>query len=113
MRGRYPHIEEVMQISQVTQAYATEIQKNSGVQKNIPKEEKSKKSFNLTLSREGIEKSAKASEAAAAQKAQSDMDVRWEMVNQAKEKVAQGYYNTQEFSEELAGKLTNEFGVSE
>lgn len=101
-----------MRISAVTQSYQAEVRKVENVRKN-EKTQKAKSSVDsseISSSAQKLDKSKAQVEILAAQ-IQHQPDVRMEKVEEVREKIRNGYYNSSEFIDKLADKLIQDFGL--
>jgi anti-sigma28 factor (negative regulator of flagellin synthesis) len=101
-----------MKISQISQMYGVELHKAAGNKKVDSKTDKPKAADSVNVSKTGEAlNSAAASSDTAAKRVEALPEVRWDKVNSVKERVESGFYNTQEFREDLADKLIQDFGI--
>ena len=100
-----------MKIDRISQIFGMDLQKVAGGGK-APKElEKPTKSDSVSLSKKAKELSSSSSDVeAVARHVDALPDVRAEKVQEAKEKIASGYFNSPNFEDKLAERLTKEFG---
>lgn len=98
-----------MKIDRISQIFGMDLQKVSGTGKGPEKTEKPVKSDSVSLSKKAKELSSSSTESIA-RHVEALPDVRAEKVQEAKEKIASGYFNSPEFEEELASRLMKEFG---
>ena len=100
-----------MRISHIQQAYGAEIQKAAGNNRNVSKSEKTDRSDSVSLSKKARELSNSSAEVqSTAQRIEGLPDVRVDKINEVKEKLANGYYDTSEFVDKLADRLMKDFG---
>ncbi len=101
-----------MKINQISQAYGIEIQKAAGNKKEVTNSEKPARGDTVEVSKKARELGKTSAEATAtAQRAASLPESRHEKVEDVKRKIADGYYNTPEFSDKLADRLIKDFGL--
>jgi flagellar biosynthesis anti-sigma factor FlgM len=86
-----------------------DLQKVSGSGKGQEKSEKTSKADSVSLSKKAKELSSSSTESIA-RHVDALPDIRADKVQDVKEKIASGYFNTPEFDEELANRLMKEFG---
>jgi anti-sigma28 factor (negative regulator of flagellin synthesis) len=93
---------------------ADAMRKVSGVDKN--KETKSTSSASpsrakdvVSLSKDSQDKASETERAQVTARAKATPDIRHDRIADVKEKIASGYYNTDEFKDKLAEKLTQHF----
>ena len=98
-----------MKIDRISQIFGMDLQKVSGSGKGPEKTEKPVRSDSVSLSKKAKELSSSSTESIA-RHVDALPDVRAEKVQEAKEKIASGYFNSPEFEEELASRLMKEFG---
>jgi len=99
-----------MKIDKISQIFGMDLQKVSGSGKTPEKTDKLAKSDSVSLSKRAQELSSASDTEAVARHVQAMPDVRSEKVQEAKEKIASGYFNSPEFEEKLADRLMKEFG---
>lgn len=99
-----------MKIDKISQIFGMDLQKVSGAGKGPEKTEKTAKSDSVSLSKKAKELSSTSDTESVARHVQALPDVRAEKVQEAKEKIASGYFNSPEFEEKLADRLMKEFG---
>ena len=101
-----------MKISQISQFYAAEFQKAAGNKQAVSKSEKSKKGDFVSVSKQGkVLNDTNASVEVVSNRIENLSEIRWEKVNRVKEKVQNGFYDTQELREALADRLIKDFGL--
>jgi len=98
-----------MKIDRISQIFGMDLQKVSGSGKGPEKPEKTAKSDSVSLSKKAKELSSSSTESIA-RHVDALPDIRADKVQDAKEKIASGYFNTPQFDEELASRLMKEFG---
>jgi flagellar biosynthesis anti-sigma factor FlgM len=98
-----------MKIDRISQIFGMDLQKVSGSGKGPEKTDKPSKADSVSLSKKAKELSSSSTESVA-RHVDALPDIRAEKVQEAKEKIASGYFNTPEFDEELASRLMKEFG---
>lgn len=98
-----------MKIDRISQIFGMDLQKVSGSGKGLEKPEKTAKSDSVSLSKKAKELSSSSTESVA-RHVDALPDIRADKVQDAKEKIASGYFNTPQFDEELASRLMKEFG---
>jgi flagellar biosynthesis anti-sigma factor FlgM len=98
-----------MKIDRISQIFGMDLQKVSGSGKGPEKTEKTTKSDSVSLSKQAKELSSSSTESIA-RHVDALPDIRADKVQDAKEKIASGYFNTPQFDEELASRLMKEFG---
>lgn len=98
-----------MKIDRISQIFGMDLKKVSGSGKGAEKAEKSAKSDSVSLSKQAKELSSSSNESIA-RHVDALPDIRADKVQDAKEKIASGYFNTPQFDEELASRLMKEFG---
>ena len=98
-----------MKIDRISQIFGMDLQKVSGSGKGSEKPEKTAKSDSVSLSKKAKELSSSSTESIA-RHVDALPDIRADKVQDAKEKIASGYFNTPQFDEELASRLMKEFG---
>ena len=99
-----------MKIERISQIFGLDLQKVSGNGKGPDKSDKSGKSDSVSLSKKAKDLASSASAEAVARHLDSLPDVRADKVQEAKEKIASGYFNSPDFEEKLADRLMKEFG---
>ena len=99
-----------MKIDKISQIFGMDLQKVSGSGKAPEKTEKPAKADSVSLSKKAKELS-NSSTGSIARHVDALPDIRADKVQEAKEKIASGYFNTPEFDEELATRLMKEFGL--
>ncbi len=102
-----------MRISAIRDLLSPEFKKVENAKKAEPAKSKSPASADRTdLSSSGQRLSeTKAQVSLIATQLSSQPDVRTEKINEARQKIQDGYYNTPEFVDKLADKLAQEFGA--
>ncbi|MDB5105775.1 MAG: hypothetical protein JWP91_3464 [Fibrobacteres bacterium] len=98
-----------MKIDRISQIFGADLQKVAGGGKSLDKTEKPVRSDSVSLSKKAKELSSSSNEAVA-QHINALPDVRAEKVQEAKEKIASGYFNSPDFEDKLADRLLKEFG---
>jgi flagellar biosynthesis anti-sigma factor FlgM len=99
-----------MKIEHISQLYGSDLQKVGGGGKTPEKTEKTARADSVTFSKKAKElASSSASDSISAQ-VKALPDVRAEKVQEAKEKIASGYFNSPDFEDKLADRLMKEFG---
>jgi flagellar biosynthesis anti-sigma factor FlgM len=99
-----------MKIDRISQIFGMDLQKVANGGKSPDKTEKPVKGDSVSLSKKAKELSSSASTESIAKHVNALPDVRAEKVQEAKEKIASGYFNSPAFEEKLADKLMKEFG---
>lgn len=99
-----------MKIDRISQIFGMDLQKVSGSGKGPKETEKPAKSDSVSLSKKAKELSSSSDVESIARHVDALPDVRADKVQEAKEKIASGYYNSPVFEEKLADKLMKEFG---
>lgn len=99
-----------MKIDRISQIFGMDLQKVSGSGKTPEKTDKLAKSDSVSLSKKAQELSSASDTESVARHVRAMPDVRAEKVQEAKEKIASGYFNSPEFEEKLADRLMKEFG---
>jgi flagellar biosynthesis anti-sigma factor FlgM len=98
-----------MKIDRISQIFGMDLQKVSGSGKSPEKTEKPVRSDSVSLSKKAKELSSSSTESIA-RHVDALPDVRADRVQEAKEKIASGYYNSPAFDDELTDRLMKEFG---
>lgn len=98
-----------MKIDRISQIFGMDLQKVSGGGKSPEKTEKAVRSDSVSLSKKAQELSSSSTESIA-RHVEALPDVRANKVQEAKEKIASGYFNSPDFEDKLADKLMKEFG---
>ena len=98
-----------MKIDRISQIFGMDLQKVSGTGKGPEKTEKPVKSDSVSLSKKAKELSSSSTESLV-RVIDAQPDVRADKVQEAKEKIASGYYNSPVFDDKLADRLMKEFG---
>lgn len=98
-----------MKIDRISQIFGMDLQKVSGSGKGPEKAEKTPKSDSVSLSKKAKELSSSSTDSIS-RHVEALPDIRADKVQEAKEKIASGYFNTPEFDEQLATRLMKEFG---
>ncbi len=100
-----------MRIDKISQIFGVDLQRSAGSVKNTEKSEKSSKSDSVQFSKQA--KDLQANSDAKTVSARMDVipDIRPEKVQEAKEKISSGYFDSEEFMDHLADRLLKEFGV--
>jgi flagellar biosynthesis anti-sigma factor FlgM len=99
-----------MKIDRIGQIFGMDLQKVSGSGKGPKETEKPVKADSVSLSKKAKELSSSAEVESISRHVDALPDVRTEKVQEAKEKIASGYFNSPEFEEKLADRLMKEFG---
>lgn len=99
-----------MKIDRISQIFGMDLQKVAGGGKAPKEVEKPTKSDSVSLSKKAKELSSSSDTDAVARHVEALPDVRAEKVQEAKEKIASGYFNSPSFEDKLAERLTKEFG---
>ncbi len=99
-----------MKIDRISQIFGMDLQKVSGSGKGPKETEKPVKSDSVSLSKKAKELSSTADTESIARHVDAMPDVRAEKVQEAKEKIASGYFNSPDFEEKLADRLMKDFG---
>jgi len=99
-----------MKIDRISQIYGLDLQKVSGGSKPADKSEKAGKSDSVSLSKKAKDLASSSTNASVTARVQSLPDVRPDKVQEAKEKIASGYFNSPDFEDKLADRLMKEFG---
>ncbi len=99
-----------MKIDRITQIFGMDLQKVSGSGKGPEKTDKPSRADSVSLSKKAKELSSTSDTESISRHVDALPDVRAEKVQAAKEKIASGYFNSPEFEDKLAEKLTKEFG---
>ncbi|MEO7426777.1 MAG: flagellar biosynthesis anti-sigma factor FlgM [Fibrobacteria bacterium] len=98
-----------MKIDRISQIFGMDLQKVANGGKSPDKTEKPAKSDSVTLSKKAKELSSSSTEVVAGH-IRALPDVRADKVQEAKEKIASGYFNSPDFEEKLADRLMKDFG---
>lgn len=98
-----------MKIDRISQIFGMDLQKVSGTGKGPEKTEKPAKGDSVSLSKKAKELSSSSTESIA-RLVDAHPDVRADKVQEAKEKIASGYFNSPDFEDKLADRLMKEFG---
>jgi flagellar biosynthesis anti-sigma factor FlgM len=99
-----------MKIDRISQIFGMDLQKVTGSGKGPKETEKPVKSDSVSLSKKAKEMSSSAGTESIARHVDAMPDVRAEKVQEAKEKIASGYFNSPEFEDKLAERLMKDFG---
>ncbi len=100
-----------MKIDRISELFGVDLQKAAGNTKATDKSEKTSKTDSVVLSKKAKDLQAQSSDAATVlTHLQNLPDVRPEKVQEAKDKIASGYFDSPEFMDRLAGRLMKEFG---
>ena len=100
-----------MKISQIAQSYGVELHKAAG-NKAVTKPEKARKADSVSVSKEGkVLNNSAASVDTTSKRIQGLPEIRQNRVDEVKERIRNGFYNTSEFRQELADKLIKDFGL--
>jgi len=101
-----------MRISTIRELLNPEFKKVENAKKTEPAKSKSSSADRIDFSSSGQRLSeANAQVSVIATQLSSQPDVRIDKVNEAKQKIQDGFYNTPEFVDKLADKLAQDFGV--
>ena len=100
-----------MKIDRISQLFGIDLQKAAGNSKSTEKSEKPNRADSVLLSKKGKELQGQADASAVLSQLKNMPDVRPEKVQDAKEKVASGYFDSPEFMDRLADRLMKEFGI--
>jgi flagellar biosynthesis anti-sigma factor FlgM len=98
-----------MKIDRISQIFGMDLQKVANGGKSPDKSEKPVKGDSVSLSKKAKELSSSSTESIA-RHISALPDVRADKVQEAKEKIASGYFNSPDFEEKLADRLMKEFG---
>lgn len=98
-----------MKIERIQQVYGADLQKASGTKPN-EKTEKTAKSDSVQVSKKAKELASSSASSSVSAHVKALPDVRAEKVQEAKEKIASGYFNSPEFEDKLADRLMKEMG---
>jgi flagellar biosynthesis anti-sigma factor FlgM len=98
-----------MKIDRISQIFGMDLQKVANGGKSPEKAEKPSKSDSVSLSKKAKELSSSSTESIA-RHVEALPDVRADKVQEAKEKIASGYFNSPDFEDKLADRLMKEFG---
>ncbi|HLP42430.1 MAG TPA: flagellar biosynthesis anti-sigma factor FlgM [Fibrobacteria bacterium] len=99
-----------MKIERIQQVYGADLQKVAGGVKPPEKKEGATKTDSVSLSKKAKELASSSANSSVAAHVKAMPDVRADRVQEAKEKIASGYYSSPKFDEELADRLMKEFG---
>lgn len=99
-----------MKIDRISQIFGMDLQKVSGSGKGPKETEKPVKADSVSLSKKAKELSSSSETEAISRHVDALPDVRAEKVQQAKEKIASGYFNSPEFEDKLADRLMKDLG---
>ncbi len=99
-----------MKIERIQQVYGADLQKVAGGAKPPEKKEGAAKSDSVSLSKKAKELASASASASVSAHVKALPDVRAEKVQEAKEKIASGYFNSPDFEDKLADRLMKEFG---
>jgi flagellar biosynthesis anti-sigma factor FlgM len=99
-----------MEIKKISQVFGIDLQKVSGTGKHLEKTEKAGKSDSVSLSKKAKDLANASDIEAVSRHVDALPDVRPEKVQEAKEKIASGYFNSPDFEDKLADRLLKEFG---
>jgi flagellar biosynthesis anti-sigma factor FlgM len=99
-----------MEIKRISQVFGVDLQKVSGSGKTPEKTEKATKADSVSLSKKAKDLASSSDAQAVSQRLEALPDVRPEKVQEAKEKIASGYFNSPDFEDKLADRLLKEFG---
>jgi flagellar biosynthesis anti-sigma factor FlgM len=98
-----------MKIDRISQIFGMDLQKVANGGKSPDKSEKPVKSDSVSLSKKAKELSSSSTEAVASH-VRALPDVRADKVQEAKEKIASGYFNSPDFEDKLADRLMKDLG---
>ena len=98
-----------MKIERIQQVYGADLQKVAGG-KPQEKTEKTAKSDSVQVSKKAKELASSSASESVSAHVKALPDVRAEKVQEAKEKIASGYFNSPDFEDKLADRLMKEFG---
>ena len=98
-----------MKIDRISQIFGADLQKVANGGKSPDKSEKPVKGDSVSLSKKAKELSSSSTDAVA-RHVNALPDVRADKVQDAKEKIASGYFNSPDFEEKLADRLMKDFG---
>lgn len=99
-----------MKIERIQQVYGADLQKVAGSGKPPEKTEKTTKSDSVVVSKKAKELASSAAASSVSAHVKALPDVRADKVQEAKEKIASGYFNSPEFEDKLADRLMKEMG---
>ena len=99
-----------MKIDRISQIFGSDLQKVSGGQKPPEKAEKPGRTDSATFSKKAKELASSSASESVSAHVKALPDVRAEKVQEAKEKIASGYFNSPDFEDKLADRLMKEFG---
>lgn len=99
-----------MKIERIQQIYGADLQKAAGGGKPPEKSEKTGRSDSVVVSKKAKELASSSATASVSAQVKALPDVRAEKVQEAKEKIASGYFNSPDFEDKLADRLMKEFG---
>jgi flagellar biosynthesis anti-sigma factor FlgM len=98
-----------MKIERIQQVYGADLQKAAGT-KAPEKSEKTAKSDSVQVSKKAKELASSSAASSVSAHVKALPDVRADKVQEAKEKIASGYFNSPEFEDKLADRLMKEMG---
>lgn len=98
-----------MKIERIQQVYGADLQKAAGT-KAPEKTDKAGKADSVVVSKKAKELASSAASSSVSAHVKALPDVRADKVQEAKEKIASGYFNSPEFEEKLADRLLKDFG---
>lgn len=98
-----------MKIDRISQIFGMDLQKAAGAGKGPEKADKPVKGDSVSLSKKAKELSSSSTESIS-RHIDALPDVRADKVQEAKEKIASGYFNSPDFEDKLADRLMKDFG---
>lgn len=103
-----------MKINHIAQAYGVDLLKAAGNTKEAKGSEKTRKADEVSVSKEArsLQESQGSVETTAA-RVSSLPAVRWDKVDEVREKIQNGFYETQSFRSDLADRLIRDLGLNE
>jgi flagellar biosynthesis anti-sigma factor FlgM len=103
-----------MKINHIAQTYGVDLKKVAGQDREEKAAKLAKKSDEVKVSKEALLlQESQGSVEAASTRIESLPDVRWDKVQEAKQKIQNGFYNTDSFRSELADRLIKDFGLDQ
>lgn len=99
-----------MKIERIQQVYGSDLQKVANGGKTPDKTEKTGKSDSVVVSKKAKELASSSASSSVSAHVNALPDVRADKVQEAKEKIASGYFNSPEFEDKLADRLLKDFG---
>jgi flagellar biosynthesis anti-sigma factor FlgM len=100
-----------MRIDKISQNFGVDLQRSAGPVKNTDKSEKSSKTDSVQFSKQAKDLQASSDAQTVSARLEAIPDVRPEKIQEAKEKISSGYFESEEFMDHLANRLLKEFGV--